>query len=85
MKIKNVTKYELIGLDIKIVRSKNKDLLGLKGRIIDETKNMLIIQSNNQIKKIIKDQITLELKMNNKLMQIDGKLLVGRSEERIKK
>lgn len=85
MKIKNVTKYELIGLDIKIVRSKNQDLLNLKGRIIDETKNMLIIQSNNKIKKIIKDQVTIELKMNNKLMQIDGKLLVGRSEERIKK
>jgi len=85
MKIKNVTKYELIGLDIKIVSSKNQDLLGLKGKIIDETKNMLIIQSNNQIKKIIKDQVTLELKMNNKLMQIDGKLLTGRSEERIKK
>ena len=85
MKIKNVTKYELIGLDIKIVSSKNQDLLGLKGRVIDETKNMLIIQSNNQIKKIIKNQVTLELKMNNKLMQIDGKLLTGRSEERIKK
>ena len=85
MKLTDALRYELIGLDTEIVKSKNKSLEGLKGKIIDESKNMLVIESNNHIKRIIKNQVKLKMKINKKRLIIDGKLLVGRPEERLKK
>jgi len=82
MGVKDYIKYELIGSQIEVVDSKNKSLIGLKGKIIDETKNMLIL--DNQ-KKLIKSQSTFKIKFKNKTIKIVGKLLVARPEDRLKK
>ena len=82
MNIKDIIKYELIGCSVEIIDSENKSLIGIKGKIIDETKNMLTL--DNQ-KKIIKDQSILKIEINKKKYQINGKLLVGRPEDRLKK
>ncbi len=71
---------ELIGLTIKIVDSKNKANIGLEGKIIDETKNLLIIKSKGKIRKIIKKDVVIEI--NKK--KIRGEQLIGRPEERLK-
>jgi len=75
---------ELIGSEIEIVSAKNNALIGLKGVIIDETKNMIQIESNGKEKSIIKSQVTLKMKDKNKACIINGKLLAGRPEDRIK-
>lgn len=82
MDLRNVVKYELIGLTIEIVNSKNKSLIGLKRKIIDETKNTFILDSGERILKKI---CIFNIKINKKIIQINGKLLVGRPEDRIKK
>jgi ribonuclease P protein subunit POP4 len=83
---KEIIRYELIGLKVEIAESKNKSLIGIKGKIIDETKNLITIEMDNKItKKIIKDQVTLNLKLKDHTVQVKGQLLVGRPEERIKK
>lgn len=71
---------ELIGSQVEIIGSKNKTLVGIKGKIIDETKNTITIQ-NTKMKKIIKNHIIL--KINNKI--IEGKDIVGSPENRLKK
>lgn len=81
-KIRDIVRYELIGSVIEVVDSENKRVIGLKGKIIDETKNMLILEDG---KKIIKDQVKIKMKVDNKYVEIDGKILVGRPEDRIKK
>jgi ribonuclease P protein subunit POP4 len=78
--VKDFLRRELIGSTIKITNSKNKSLVGVKGKIIDETRNTLIIEENKKTKKIPKNQVTIEIKKT----KIDGKLLVGRPEERLK-
>jgi len=78
---KNLARHELIGLAIEIVEAKNASLNGLKGKIIDETKNMFVIKTKNATKNIIKNQV--KMKINGII--INGEELVGRSEERIKK
>lgn len=83
MNKKRFVKSELIGLTIEIINSKNKSLTGLKGKIIDETKNMLIIEKNNIIKRIIKNQLTLYFPKQK--IEINGKFLIGRPEDRLKK
>jgi ribonuclease P protein subunit POP4 len=69
----------LIGSCIEVVESKNKDLVGLKGNVIDETKNMIVIE-NGMTRKIIKSQVII--KIDGKI--IDGKSMVGHLKDRIK-
>ena len=78
-------RYELIGLQAIIIESTNKFLNGINGKIIDETKNTLKIQTKSSIKSIIKNQVILKLKMNDKEIILDGKKIVGRPHERILK
>lgn len=65
-----------------MIDSDNKKVIGIKGKVTDETRNMLEV--NNQIK-LIKDQITFILKKNDQIFTIEGKQIVGRPEDRIKK
>ena len=78
-------KVELIGLDIEVVDSRNPHLKGLRGKIIDETRNTLTIEHNSATKRLIKDQITFVTLINNRKVMINGALLVARPEERLKK
>lgn len=81
---KDIAKHELIGLEIEIVESKNSVLVGLKGKITDETKNTITIE-DGKTRKIMKSQIIMKTRIGNKEYQIDGRILVGRPEDRIKK
>jgi ribonuclease P protein subunit POP4 len=86
MNIKDIVKIELIGLNVEIIDSKNKSLIGIKGKIVDETKNMIFIETQDkEIKKIIKNQVKFLLQYQNKKYEINGEILTSRPEERIKK
>ena len=65
MNLKNIVKFELIGLTMEITEAKNKSLIGLKGKIIDETRNMLTLDTKKGIKKLIKSQVKLKMKFKN--------------------
>lgn len=84
MNSKELEKHELIGLTCKIIDSKNKNLIDIQGKIIDETRNTLKLQYKNETKIILKDQVTLEFTIKNKKIQVKGEKLVKRPEERIK-
>ena len=85
MNPKDVLKYELIGIDAEIVDAKNKSLIGIKGKIIDETKNTITIETQDTTKKILKEQVTIKMKIQNKIAIVNGEKLVARAEDRIKK
>ncbi len=82
---KDLVKRELIGTYIEITDSKNPTLKGLKGKIINETKNIFTIKTEKGEKKLIKNQIKMLIKENNKKIEIEGSKLVGRLEDRLKK
>ncbi|MDR2854603.1 MAG: ribonuclease P protein component 1 [Methanomicrobiales archaeon] len=44
----NLIHHEFIGLEIAVLESKNPSLISISGRIIDETKQMLVIQPFEQ-------------------------------------
>lgn len=81
----DIARSELIGVEVEIVDAENKSLIGLKGPIVDETKNTLTLEIGKETKKIVKSQVKLKMKMDDKTFQIDGKILVGRPEDRLKK
>jgi ribonuclease P protein subunit POP4 len=85
MEILDIVKHELIGLSIEVIDSKNKSDIGIKGTIIDETKNTLVIEDSEEKRKVIfKNNVIIETKINNKKIRIRGSCLLGRPQDRIK-
>jgi len=80
--MKKTYPHELIGQEIEILKSKNKDNLKLKGKIVDETKYTLKVSHRGKIKTLMKNNITFKIKNNNP--PIEGKTITKRPEERIK-
>ena len=77
---------ELIGLNIKVTQSTNKDSEGISGVVIDETKNMLtILDKDGKRKEVIKKQNTFTFTKNQKQITINGNEIGARPEERTKK
>ncbi|MBT3324351.1 ribonuclease P protein subunit [archaeon] len=81
----NILKHELIGLDVEVVDANNKSQIGLKGKVVDETRNTLIIKSQKGEKKILKKDLKIQISVSGEKIIITGKKLVGRPEDRIKK
>ena len=52
----NVMRHELIGLDVLVSGAANPTQRGISGRIIDETKNLLVIETSVGIKRVPKMQ-----------------------------
>jgi len=80
----NSIKDEFIGKEAEIVRTRNKQLFGLKGKIMDETKSsfkILVTKKNFRELKIIlkKDNV---FRIGNKIFE--GNKLMKRPEDRIK-
>jgi ribonuclease P protein subunit POP4 len=84
-KIKDIVKHELIGLHTRIADSKNKANIGLAGKIINETKKTIIIKTKKGKKMVFKNNVKLEFELNEKRITVDGSLLIGRPEDRVKK
>ena len=58
----NILKHELIGLSVEIVKSSNPNLVGIKGRVVDETRNTLLIEKfDGSEVRIPKDVAVLDL------------------------
>ena len=81
----NITKHELIGLQVTISNSENKSLKGLQGEIVDESRNMITVMTGKHFKRLAKSQMTFTTKIGDKIIEVDGKVLVKRPEDRIKK
>ncbi|XRP97545.1 ribonuclease P protein component 1 [Methanocaldococcus sp. 16A] len=82
----NILRHELIGLRVEIVDAKNKAMIGIKGRVVDETRNTLVIEKENGKEVTIPKDIAVFLfELNECKVKVDGRLLIGRPEERLKK
>jgi len=82
----NVLAHELIGLFAKVIDSKDPLLKNLQGKIVYETRNILVIDLKQDIKRIPKKVVKLSLRLpDGSDCIIDGVDLVGRPEDRIKR
>jgi len=82
---KNLIRHELIGLKTEVVNSTNKFQIGIKGTVIDETKNTIVVETNKGFKKIQKKGSTFIFEIpSGKRVKVIGDKIAVRSEERIK-
>jgi ribonuclease P protein subunit POP4 len=82
----DIIRTEFVGTEGKIIKSPHTGYVGIRGEIIDETKNTFTILHEGKAKSIIKDSAIFNFKFSDgTIVEIDGKLLVGRPEDRLKK
>jgi len=84
--VKNIYYHELIGLNIEILEYPDMKLVGLKGRIVDETyKTLLIERVNNGFTRVFKEHGVFKIKLpNGKWIVVKGWDIMGRPEDRLK-
>ena len=81
-----VVQREFIGLNAEVVRSSNPTYAGISGKVVDETRNVIFIVHQNQKKAIIKNAAVFHFTMpDGAVVEINGNVIVGRPEDRIKK
>lgn len=81
---RNVLRHELIGLDVLVSGAANPKQKGLSGRIVDETRNMLVIETPQGTKRIAKMHSLFRVSLpGSELVEIDGSVLVLAPEKRI--
>ena len=80
----NVLRHELIGLDVLVSGATNPLQRGISGHIIDETKNLLIIETPSGVKRIPKMHSRFRLHLpGSEFVEIDGSVIVLAPEKRI--
>ncbi|MCS7113286.1 MAG: ribonuclease P protein subunit [Nitrososphaerota archaeon] len=81
----NIVRHELIGLEVKVSASSNPYLKGISGIVVDETKNMLILEGvDGRLRRIPKSCCKFRFKLpTGIIVEVDGRLIVGRPEDRV--
>ena len=79
----NIRSHEFIGLHTEITESSNPQVIGLNGRIINETKSMLTINTENGVKSIAKSTNSWKFSIENKDVIVEGTKITKRPFDRL--
>ena len=77
--------FEFTGSELEVIESSHKDYEDVKGKVIDETKNMFVVEGEGKKKMLPKKGNQLKLTINGRHNELDGNKLTYRPENRIKK
>lgn len=82
----NIVMHELVGLSTHIVESKDSNYVCRKGIILNESKEMIQIDTEQGTISVPKAICVFDMTLpDNRVVRIDGGLLRGRPEDRMKK
>lgn len=76
----NTARDEFIGEELEILNSANKPIVGMKGKIVDETRSGFKLLINDSFKVVMKKGSTFMIGG----MEIEGDSIFKRPEDRIK-
>ena len=79
----NITSHEFIGLNTEIVESTNQQVIGLNGRIENETKSMFTINTENGMRSIAKSTSNWKFSIDNSDVIVEGSKIAKRPFDRI--
>lgn len=79
-------KEELIGRRIRVESATDPTLVGLGGEVLDETMKTLTIRTDEGNRVVVaKNAVTLAFDLAGRRVEVDGRALLFRPEDRIKK
>lgn len=83
---RNLIHHELIGLRVKVVNSTHQGYVGITGRVLDETMNMLYIETPKGVKAVPKEVSTFLFTLpSGELVEVEGWAIKARPEDRVKR
>ena len=81
-----ILQHEFIGLNAKVVKSSNPNYMGIEGNVVNETHSTLVITHKSKNKTVMKKIAIFHFTLSDgTVVEINGKAIVGRPEDRIKK
>jgi len=83
IRAENITSHEFIGLHTEVAKSLNPQIIGLNGTVVDETKSMFTLDTKKGFKKIAKNQNKWRFSLQDSSVDVDGKLLAKRPQDRL--
>ena len=75
-------RHELAGLHVEVVESRNADLVGIAGEIVDETMRTLVVAGASGTKQVPKAAATFRFRTGGERVIVDGERLVARPARR---
>jgi len=82
----NLARHELIGLAVLVEDSTDPGQVRLTGRVVDETRNMLLIDTQCGTKRIAKANTSLVFTLpGGQRVRVAGSVLISQPENRITK
>jgi len=82
----NILRHELIGLPVEVVDAANPAQQGIAGRIVDETRNTLVIETPRGRKRVGKASATFRIPLpGGTVVDVSGSALVSQPEKRLTK
>lgn len=90
----NIHQHEFIGLDVEVVASPDRSQIGTRGKIVDETRNTLTVETEGTDGKGMKEMkermvpkagSTFRLRLGDETADVEGDRITFRPEDRIKK
>jgi ribonuclease P protein subunit POP4 len=82
---RSVLLHELIGLDVRVLDDSNPSNASIAGKVVDETRNTLIVMSGGRPRRIAKKDAVFAFSLEEGDVEVDGAALVGRPEDRVKR
>lgn len=79
----NIIIHELVGLYTTVIQSNDLGIVGISGKVVDETKHMFVLDTENGIKKIAKENSLWKFSLANADALVSGDLLAKKPWERI--
>ncbi len=84
----NLPQHELVGLRLRVVRARDRGLIGMQGTVVDESREMLAVErdGNGGTALVPKRGSRFELQLENgSTAAIDGDAIAFRPEDRTKR
>jgi len=81
----NICSHELIGLGVRVIESTDAERIGLGGKVVDETRNLLVIEKDGKEKMVPKGECVFEFMIGDEKARVEGKKIVARPEQRVKR
>lgn len=81
---KYIVYHDLIGFKVRVKPKTKKGKFTDSGIIIDETKNLLIVENENKTKKYVKKEYLFRLLFEGGVLEVDGNKIIGIPENRLR-
>jgi ribonuclease P protein subunit POP4 len=82
----NLARHELIGLDVLVESSSEPGIVGLRARVVDETRNTFLLETVRKVVRIPKKNTSLIFLLpNGQKVRVAGSILISQPENRISK